>query len=254
MPAKPALRIDLGDLDPHFERFAASKGQSVSEALGNVLTAFLDSAQAPDSSSQKRIFRTVNFTSEEERQDARKRARAMRLPLGAALRKVAMEQISVRIGENSKTSTAAQGVPSVGVLSAIGVGETASFRVELRLTASEMSVLEGRAKAGRYRSVQAMIIAITRAYLANAPVLDHGQAAALGRENLELVRISNFVAQLLRDVDGGKRLGLLEAAEVVAMLGQVEAYTQTVGKALASAQGRWTIQEEEQEARHGNDR
>ena len=244
MPRKPHLNIDLGDLDPHFERYAAAKGQPVSAALGEVLAQYLAQDKPKTPSPQKRVFRTVNFASYEEREQARKRAKEANAELGSALRRVALEQLLAHLGDAQDSGAAAVqgGVPSGGVAAKVGESEAAGLRLELKLSASEMATLEERATAGRYRSVQALVVGITRAFLFNAPVLDPVVAGALGRENLELVRISNYIGQLTRDVAAGKRLGPLDAADVIAMVAKVEAHTQTVAKALANAQARWALQ------------
>jgi hypothetical protein len=244
MPKRPSLRIDLGPLDTHFERFAAAKGQPVSAALGEVLAQYLAQDKPQTPSPRKRVFRRVNFTSFEEQEQARKKAKGANQELGPALRKVALEQLLAHLDmvQSGGTGTVSAGVPSGGVAAKVGETEAGSLRLELKLNASEMATLEERAKAGRYRSVQALVIGITRAFLFNAPVLDPVVAGALGRENLELVRISNYIGQLTRDVAAGKRLGALDAADVIAMVARVEAHTQTVAKALANAQGRWALQ------------
>lgn len=245
MPGIRPLNIDLGDFDPYFERYATAHGQPVAAALGNVLSSFLADALCDRPAPQKRVFRAVNFASEDERNEAQKRAQAMNLPLGVALRKVAMQQVFDFSESMERAPTGMAGVPSGGVLAAVGASDASTSRVEVRLTASEMAVLEQKSKAGRYRSVQALIVAITRAFLLNAPVIDPTVAAGLGRENLELVRISNYIGQLTRDVEGGKRLGLLDAADVIAMLRRVEEHTQAIAKALVEAQGRWVMKRQE---------
>jgi hypothetical protein len=243
MRPKRTLSIDLGELDPYFESYAAAKGQTVSEALEEVLTRFLACKGGPKPSPKKRVFRDVRFASDAQRQEAREQAQAMNLQLGTALRQVVLEQLVVPIGESKGAPTAIAEVSNGTVLTAVGVAEPSNTRIGLRLTASEMDVLTSKAKASRYRSVQTMLVAIIRSFLLKAPLVDPLAVTGLGRDNLELVRISNHIRQLVRDVDGGKRLGLLDAAEVIAILQRIDAHTTRVSQLLADAQKRWHMKE-----------
>jgi hypothetical protein len=189
------------------------------------------------------VQRTVSFTSEAEKKLAQEQARRLDLRLGAALRLVALEQLLAHIGSARGQQVAAIDVAAGGQVALVGETESTTVRLEIRLTAAEIKVLEAKAAEGRYRSVQAMVVAITRAFLTSSPVLDPALAADLGRDNLALVRISHYINKLIQDVAGGKRIGPLDAAEVVAMLERVDRHTQAIAKMLAEAQGRWKLAE-----------
>ena len=240
MPIKPSLRIDLGELDPYFERLASAEGRSVEDVLREDLTRFVAGPPALPKNRVKRTRRFITFASAEEKQRASQRAKDADQPLSAAVRGVAIDRLFGQVRG---------GGPSMGVAlvgggtgTVAGLGESPTERLELRLNPSELASLEEKARIGGYRSTQALVIAVTRAFLLNAPVLDPGVVAALGQQNLELVHISNSVRQLVRDLEARKRLGLMETFDVVDMLRRLDAHIEVVGKALALAQGRWAIQ------------
>lgn len=66
MPAKPTLRIDLGELDTYFERGAVAKGKSVNSILGEALQQLLSGSAQVSEPSRKRSLRSVTFASVEE--------------------------------------------------------------------------------------------------------------------------------------------------------------------------------------------
>jgi hypothetical protein len=241
MSSKITLRIDLGELDSHFERFAIAKGRTVSDALGEVVQGFVSRSKDQRLPGQKRVFRTVKFASIEERRQAQEQAERLNVRLGTALRLGALEQLLVQVGSVDGQGGAAIDALAGGRVCLVGKTESPTARLELRLTAAEIKVLEAKAAEGRYRSVQAMVVAITRAFLTSSPVLDPALAADLGRDNLALVRISHYINKLIQDVAGGKRIGPLDAAEVVVMLERVDRHTQAIAKMLAQAQGRWKL-------------
>jgi hypothetical protein len=241
MPPKPTLRVDLGELDPYFERQAASKGKPVNSALGDALQQLLAGSVPIPKQTDKRNRRTVTFQSKEEQAQARALAQALDQPLSTALRAVAIDQLFAQVGGNASTHDGDSGIPSGGKVTALGLGESATERLELRLTPSELAALQEKTLAGRYRSAQAMVVAVIRAFLLNAPVLDPAVVAALGQHNLELVHVSNSVRQLVRDLESRKRLGLLESFDVVEMLQRLDAHIEVVSNALALAQGRWAL-------------
>jgi len=187
----------------------------------------------------------VTFASLEEQSKARARAQALAQPLGAPLRVVAIDQWLGQATATADDETRTNELPSGGMVTSLALGESPTVRLELRLNPSELAALEDKAQSGRYRSTQALVISIVRAFLLNAPVLDPAVVAELGQHNLELVHISNTVRQLLRELEARKRLGLMETFDVVTMLQRLDAHIEVVAASLALAQGRSAIQAQE---------
>ena len=245
MPAKPTLRVDLGELDPYFEQRASAKGQPVNSVLSKALAQLLSGSEPTARPPRKRVLRSVTFASVEEQAQARDRAQALDQPLGAALRAVAIDQLLAEVplrGDEGRTDL---DLPGGGLVTTMGMGESPTERLELRLNPSELAALEQKAKAGHYRSTQALLIAVARAFLLNSPVLDPAVVATLGQHNLGLVHISNSLRQLVQDLESRNRLGLLDTFDVVEMLQRLDAHIEVMGKAMAQAQGRWALQGQE---------
>ena len=245
MAQKPTLRVDLGELDPYFEQRAFEQGQTVNSSLRQALDELLSGQEPRMRPHGKRVLRALTFASPEEQSQAKARAHALAQPLGAALRALAIDRLidqdSTVSFEESRTNEAVSG----GMVTNLGLGESSTVRLELRLKPSELAALEDKAQAGRYRSTQALVISIARAFLLNAPVLDPAVVVALGQRNLELVHISNALGELLHELESRKRLALMETFNVVEMLQRLDVHIELVGAALALAQGRWHLQANE---------
>jgi len=245
MPSKPTLRVDLGELDPYFEQRATEGGQPVNSVLRKALAQLLSGQEPRMRATGKRVLRSVTFASLEEQSQARARAQALAQPLGAALRAVAIDQLLGPSSNVVEDETQMHEAASGGMVTNVGLGESPTVRLELRLNPSELVALEDKAQAGRYRSTQALVISIARAFLLNAPVLDPAVVVTLGQRNLELVHISNALRELVQALESRKRLALLETFDVLEMLQRLDAHIELVGSALTLAQGRWVMQAQE---------
>ncbi len=243
MATKPTLRVDLGLLDPYFEQRAMANGRPVHAALDEALAMLLSGQVLPARPSKKRVRRCVTFASKEEHRRAQICAKERNQTLTAALRAIAIEQLLVQTCPSTGTAGHFADVASTGVQAVLGLDESSTERLELRFRPSELSVLREKVRAGRYQSVQKLVIAITRAFLLREPVLAPTDIVALGQHNLELVHISHALRQITHTLESDKSMGALYGAKAVQMLDRVEAHIEQVAKALSHAQGRWTLQE-----------
>ena len=237
-----SLRVDLGDLDTFVEQYAACTGQPVCDLLTQAVASFLAGAPAPKPSQARRTFRTVRFTETASKALVDARARDSGMALGRVVRQAVLTKLFGHLGAVPRSGHARnQDVPALPAAS----DAAPTARLELKLSADDLEVLKDHARAGRYRSVQAVIVAITRAYLLQSPVLAPAVVAALGQQNLALVRISNHLHQLVQNVEAGHQLSVGEGSELSALLERVDSYIEVVARHLREAQKRWVMQPQE---------
>lgn len=234
-----SLRVDLGDLDIYVEQYAARTGQTVCDLLTQAVTSFLAGKPAPQQSQPRRTFRTVRFAEAGGKRLADSHARDSGMALGRMVRLAVLSKLLGDLGAGPRSGHAGNlffpGPPA-------GSDAERKTRLEIKIAVDDLEILKEHARAGRYRSVQAVIVAITRAYLLQAPVLDPAAVATLGQHNLALVRISNHLHQLVQNAEASKQLSVGEGIELSALLERVDSYIDVVARHLREAQERWVMQ------------
>lgn len=246
MPKKSIFRIDLGELDPHFERYAARQGLDVAKALALLLSLFLKgeiSVTKPNASGRK--VRAIGIASDAERAKAQALAASENLSLGRAIRLLALDQM-VATGGSGSAGVRPKEPESGGYLAVVGSVDNSHVRIELRPTLSELEALTAKAEAGGFRTVQDLCIAVLRAFLTHSPVIDPDTVAALGRSNLSLVRIGTNLNQMSRVLNGGGMLSADALQKFTESMVAIEAHTREIATALSLARGRWSLVTEEQ--------
>jgi len=236
-----SLRVDLGDLDTYVEQYAARTGQTVCDLLTQAVTSFLAGKPAPQQSQLRRTFRTVRFAEAGGKQLADARARDSGMALGRVVRLAVLSKLLGDLGAGPRSGNAGNlgfaGLPA-------GSDAARKTRLEIKLAVDDVEILKEHARAGRYRSVQALIVAITHAYLRQSPVLPPAVVAVLGEQNLALVRISNHLHQLVRNMEADAQLSRGEGRELGALLERIDSYIDVVARHLREAQERWVMQSE----------
>jgi hypothetical protein len=246
MSKKSIFRIDLGELDPHFERFAAGQGLDVAKALALLLSLFLKgeiSVTKPGATGRK--LRAIGISSEAERAQANALAAAENLSLGRAIRLLALDQMVAASGGRGGGVQSKE--PSAGgYVAVVGSVDNSHVRIELRPTLSELEALTAKAEAGGFRTVQDLFVSVLRAFLTHSPVIDPGTVAALGRSNLSLVRIGTNLNQIARVLNGGGMLSACDLEKFTESMTAIEAHTREIALALSMARGRWSLVTQEQ--------
>lgn len=241
MPMKSIFRIDLGELDPHFERYAAGQGMDVAKALALLLTLFLrGQISVKRVEGQGRKFRSISLESNAHKEEAQAFAASHHLSLGRAIRLLALDQMMSR-GAQTEGALTNKNPEAGGFSTVVGSVDNSRVRIELRPTRSELDALTEKAKAEGYGTVQDLVAAVLRSFLINSPVLGPNTAAALGRANLSLVRIGTNLNQMARVLNGG---GILDAADVqkfTETMAVIEEHTREIAGSLSAARGRWSV-------------
>jgi Bacterial mobilisation protein (MobC) len=248
MSKKSFFRIDLGELDPHFERYAARHGLDVGHALSHLLTLFLKGdIHVPKLSSSGRKVRVIGLASDSEKTHAQALAAACNLSLGRAIRLLALEEMFAASDDRRGQIQSKVSAPG-GYVAVVGAVDNSHARLELRPTSSELGALTTRAKAGGFGTVQDMVLAVLRAFLTRSPVIEPDTVAALGRTNLSLVRIGTNLNQMARALNGGGVLGAAELKQFSESIAAIEAHTHDIAAALSNARGRWCLEAQGEQA------
>ena len=241
MAKRPSFRIDLGEIDPYFERCARVQELAVSKALTNLLNQFLRGEIEPLAPPRGvRKLRSISMESHSIKEAAEARAASLSLSLGRALRLLALAEVA-------KSATPGSGgglVPSVspgGYFAAVGTTDKGQLRVELRPTATEFEALKDKAKAAGHATVQDLMVAVLRAFLTQSPVLTPEVIASLEQANLSLVRIGANLNQLAKWANSGSMANSIDVSALEETMRALKQHTQEISAALNEARGRWVL-------------
>ena len=242
MSKKPVLQIDLGEIDPYFERFAIAHGWDVVEALGVVFDLFVKSEiQLPTGQGRKRKVRYVPIKTAEDKALVDAVAGDQKLRPGRAIRLAALKYMMTSMSDDASSKTVGRWYVPGGFSPDIANLDNSSVRLELSPTKSEMDALTVKSEEGGYRSVQDLIIWVMRSFFTNAPVLDPKTVAEMGKTNLSLVRIGTNLNQLAKVLNNGGMLGGDDAGKLMQTLALVDQHTKEVAAALVLARSRWVL-------------
>lgn len=245
MSRKPSLRIDLGEIGPHFDTCAARCGLSPAEALSDLVRRLL-LGQIPTSALRTptpsaRTLRRITFESEADRDQLSTLSCDLGSRPGRVVRLAALEQVARQAGGQTNLGPVLPQAGGFGVEP--GAAQAGHTRLELRLTNSELTALQAQASDSGHGSVQQLLVAILRAYLTAQPVVGPQVAAELGRVNLALVRIGAGINQVAKACHAGTAgsLGPEDGAKLLAAAQAIEGHARQASDLLLRAQRRWAL-------------
>lgn len=247
MPQKTTFRIDLGELDHYFEAYAGAQGLTVSQALRVLIERLISEAPVGlKASGSKRKFRALSLDSSQH-QAAQALAQEHQLTLGRTVRLLALSKLMN--GAATPAGSPVKPLPSLGgFLPIAGAPESTAERIEFKATRSEVQALTLKANHGGYRSVQELVIAVVRAFLTRAPVVEPDTVAAIGRTNLSLLRIGATLNQMARSLNAGGAMSPEDSQALRETTQLIEAHTREIADALSMARGRWVLVEKAEKA------
>ena len=247
MPKKSIFRIDLGELDPHFERYAAGQGMEVARALALLFSLFVrGQLSVTKGGGEGRKFRSISLESAAEKARAQEMAASQNLSLGRAIRLLALDQMLEHGTCDGAKPLRGSPTPG-GFLTVVGSVDNSRVRIELRPTRSMLDALTEKASEEGYGTVQELVIAVLRSFLTHSPVIDPDTAAAMGRANLSLVRIGTNLNQMTRVLNGGGILSASDLSNFIETMTAIEAHTREIATALSMARGRWSLLRQDKE-------
>jgi hypothetical protein len=126
-----------------------------------------------------------------------------------------------------------------------GRSSEGSVRCEIKLTESESKALNAQVEEFGYSNLQALLIAIARAYLRRSPIVPPNIATALGEMNLALIRIGKNINQIAKSINSDRAvISADQIGRLTAVMEDIAEQTRGMSAELRQAAHRWDIEKD----------